>query len=92
MKPLDQLTDAELRACVISSDYPLIQCSHAGDARPGYLVCVHAIAAKVDLAVEHAIPTKVGKVTCLACAQSTRLYELRTACAHFVRERFAVPL
>ena len=90
MKPLDELTDDELRACVISSDYPLIDCSHTGNSLPGYIVCVHAIAASVDLQVERAVPSKVGKVTCHACAHSTRLQELRTACAHFVRDHFAV--
>ena len=90
MKPLDQLTDDELRACVVSSHYPLVECLHPDGSLPGYIVCVHAIAAPVDLAVEHAVPTKVGRVTCQACIHSTRLRELRTACAHFVRDHFAV--
>ncbi len=92
MKPLNEQTDAELRACVISSDYPLVQCAHAGAALPGYIVCVHAIAASVEMVIEHAGPATVGKATCHACVRSTRLRELRTACAHFVRDRFAVPL
>jgi hypothetical protein len=93
MNPLDQLTDDELRACVVSPHYPLVECSHAGaDLRPGYIVCVHAIAAPTDLAVEHAGPAKVGKVTCRACIHSTRLLELRTACAHYVHDHFAVSL
>ena len=92
MNPLNQLTDSELRACVISSDYPLVQCSHGGASLPGYIVCVHAIAASVEMVVERADPAKVGRATCQACVRSTRLRELRTACAHFVRDRFAVPL
>jgi hypothetical protein len=92
MKPLDELTDGDLRACVISSDYPLVECSHGGPSLPGYLVCVHAIAQSLEMVVERADPAKVGKATCRACVRSTRLRELRTACAHFVRDRFAVPL
>jgi hypothetical protein len=92
MTPLDRLTDDELRACVVSSEYPLIQCSHSGDRLPGYVVCVHAIADASELAVEHATSTKVGKATCYRCIQSTRLAELRTACAHYVRDHFAIPL
>jgi len=90
MKPLDELTDDELRACVISSDYPLIECLHPGVSLPGYVVCIHVIAAPDDFEVERAGPSKVGKVTCPACAHSTRLQDLRTACAHFVRDHFAV--
>ena len=92
MAPLDQLTDDELRACVVSSDYPLVQCSHSGVSLPGYVICVHAIADAGELAVEHATSTKVGKATCYRCIRSTRLYDLRTACAHYVRDHFAVPL
>jgi hypothetical protein len=92
MKPLDELTDDELRACVISSDYPLVECLHPGDSLPGYVVCVHVIAAAVDPKVEHADREKVGKVTCQACVHSRRLQDLRTACAHFVRDHFAVAL
>ena len=92
MKPLDELTDDQLRACVVSSDYPLVQCSHSGDSLPGYVICVHAIADASELAVEHASSTKVGRATCYRCIHSTRLEELRTACAHYVRDHFAVPL
>jgi len=92
MKPLDELTDDEMRACVISSNYPLVQCSHPGDSLPGYIVCVHVIAAAVDLNVQHADRSKVGNVTRAACVRSTRLPELRTACAHFIRDHFAVAL
>ena len=92
MAPLDQLTDDQLRACVVSSDYPLIQCSHSGGWLPGYVICVHAIADASELAVEHATSTKVGRATCYRCIRSTRLPELRTACAHYVHDHFAVPL
>jgi hypothetical protein len=92
MEPLDRLTDDELRACVVSAHYPLVECSHRGDSLPGYIVCVHAIAAPTDLAIERAVPTKVGRVTCQACIHSTRLLELRTACAHYVHDHFAVSL
>ena len=90
--PLNQLTDDQLRRCVVSSDYPLIQCSHSGASLPGYIICVHAIADSGELAVEHASSTKVGKATCYRCIQSRRLEELRTACAHYVRDHFAVAL
>ena len=89
---LDQLTDEQLRACVVSSSYPLVQCSHSGHSLPGYIICVHAIADASELAVEHATATKVGKATCQRCIYSKRLEELRTACAHYVRDHFAVPL
>jgi hypothetical protein len=92
MTSLDQLTDGELRACTVSSKYPLVPCSHSGDLLPGYIICVHAVAEAIDLAVEHATSSKVGKVTCSRCIHSTRLYDLRAACAHYVRDHFAVPL
>jgi hypothetical protein len=92
MTPLNRQTDAELRACVISSNYPMVQCSHSGDPLPGYIICVHAIAESFDLVVDHASSTKVGKATCHRCIHSTRIVDLRTACAHYVREHFAVPL
>jgi len=92
MTSLDQLTDDQLRACVVSPDYPLVACSHARDSLPGYIICVHAIADASELAVEHATSSKVGKATCHRCIGSTRLEELRTACAHYVRDHFAVPL
>jgi hypothetical protein len=92
MTSLDQLTDDQLRACVVSSDYPLVHCSHPGDPLPGYIICVHAIADASELAVEHATSTRVGKATCSRCIRSTRLDELRTACAHYARDYFAVPL
>ena len=92
MSPLDQLTDDQLRACVVSSEYPLVQCSHSGNSLPGYIICVHAIADASELSVEHATSTKVGKATCYRCIHSMRLEELRTACAHYVRDHFAVPL
>jgi hypothetical protein len=92
MPPLDQLSDDQLRACVVSTEYPLIRCSHGGDLLPGYIICVHAIAEATDLAVEHATSTKVGKATCSRCIHSTRLQELRTACAHYARDHLAVPL
>lgn len=92
MTPLNQLTDDQLRACVVSSDYPLIQCVHGGDSLPGYIICVHAIADSSDLAIEHASSTKVGRATCHQCIRSRRLDELRTACAHYVRDHFAIPL
>jgi hypothetical protein len=92
MPSLNQLTDEELRACVVSSDYPLVDCSHSGDSLPGYIVCVHAIAESTDLTVEHATSASVGKATCHRCIHSTRLVDLRTACAHYVLDHFAVPL
>jgi hypothetical protein len=92
MKPLDELKDDELRACVISPNYPLVECSHPGDSLPGYIVCVHVIAGAVGMNVQHADRSKAGKVTCDACVHSTRLSELRTACAHYVRDHFAVAL
>ena len=92
MTSLDQLTDDQLRACVVSSNYPLVECSHPGDSLPGYIICVHAIAEPRELAVEHATSTRVGKATCYRCIHSKRLEELRTACAHYVRDHFAVPL
>jgi hypothetical protein len=92
MTSLDRLTDDELRACVVSSDYPLVQCSHSGAVLPGYIICVHAIADASGLSVEHATSSTIGKATCQRCIRSTRLDELRTACAHYVRDHFAVPL
>jgi hypothetical protein len=90
--PLNQLKDDELRACVVSSNYPFIECSHAGESLPGYIICVHAIADSRELAIEHASSTKVGKATCYQCVRSRRLEELRTACAHYVHDHFAIPL
>ena len=92
MTPLNQLTDDQLRACVVSSDYPLIQCSHPGVSLPGYIICVHAIADASEMVIEHASSTKVGRATCFQCVQSRRLAELRTACAHYFRDHYAVPL
>jgi hypothetical protein len=88
---LDELTDDQLRACVVSAAYPLVQCSHTGDSLPGS-ICVHAIADASQLAVERSISTKVGKVTSNRSIHSSRIEELRTACAHAVRDHFAVAL
>jgi len=60
MPSLSHLTDEELRACVVSSDYPLGECSHSSDSLPGYVVCAHAIAESSDPAVEHATSTSVA--------------------------------
>ena len=92
MTSLNELTDDDLRACVVSSHYPLVECSHSSDSLPGYIVCVHAIAEASDLAVVHATSGSVGKATCRRCTHATRLVDLRTACAHYVRDHFAVPL
>jgi hypothetical protein len=89
---LEQMTDAELRSCVVSSNYPWVECSHPGESLPGYIICVHAMVEPIELSIERAVVTKVGTVTCRTCTQSARLYDLRTACAHYVRDHFAVPV
>ena len=77
--------------------YPLVVCDgHGGDPLPGYVVCVHAIAnPQIALGpIEHSTKERVGVVVCVTCAahQDLPVEKIQTACAHYVQEKFGVPL
>lgn len=88
------MSDPVTGAIDAARGYPLVQCAHAGDPLPGYVVCVHAIKdPSSDLLIDRATRTKIGAITCRTCAHyEERIGDLRTVCAHFVCERFGIPL
>lgn len=80
------------------SMYPLVQCKgHHGDPLPGYAVCVHALEdplAQIARPIDRPTKTEVGLVVCTECDRQEHLPmdKLEIVCAHFVSERFGVPL